>query len=194
MSLEQAAHEAILKLKSAQDCHPNAVKYLIEEAQDLLEQALAQQEKPEPVAQMFCKANRNGTWTEHVSIFKPSSLVYHVVKPLYTQPPRRDDIDVKKALMGAEISMDVSKGDEPENRIYGRIYDYSPANGQHGVVFLAVEESRNFDVWPRREWVSLSEEHKKEIEADSYNEAQNVDDLDLRIMNAVESKLKELNT
>jgi len=45
--------------------------------------------------------------------------------------------------IGVMVSMDVSKGDEPEHRIFGRIYEVQ--EDDDGVTYLAIEDHRNFD-------------------------------------------------
>jgi hypothetical protein len=48
--------------------------------------------------------------------------------------------------VGVMVSMDVSKGDEPEYRIFGRIYEVQrDGEGEDEVTYLAIEDSRNFD-------------------------------------------------
>lgn len=105
MSLEKAAREAIAVLSNAyyaaEDEHDRSE---IINAVEKLEAALAQQEKPEPVAWLFCKPNGNGTWTEYVSINKPDSPLYHMVTPLYTQPPRREWVGLTQEDIGEVLS------------------------------------------------------------------------------------------
>ena len=49
--------------------------------------------------------------------------------------------------VGVMVSMDVSKGDEPEYRIFGRIYEVQrDGEGFDEVTYLAIEDSRNFDI------------------------------------------------
>lgn len=45
--------------------------------------------------------------------------------------------------VGVMVSMDVSKDNEPENRIFGRIYEVQD-DDHDGYIYLAIEESRNF--------------------------------------------------
>jgi hypothetical protein len=53
--------------------------------------------------------------------------------------------------VGVMVSMDVSKGDEPEYRIFGRIYEVmKDGEGKDEVTYLAIEDSRNFDTPPQR--------------------------------------------
>ena len=60
-------------------------------------------------------------------------------------PPQRTE------PVGVMVSMDVSKGDEPEYRIFGRIYEVmKDGEGEDEVTYLAIEESRNFDTPPQR--------------------------------------------
>ena len=48
--------------------------------------------------------------------------------------------------VGVMVSMDVSKGDEPEYRIFGRIYEVQrDGEGFDEVTYLAIEDSRNFN-------------------------------------------------
>ena len=52
----------------------------------------------------------------------------------------------KQEPVGVMVSMDVSKGDEPEYRIFGRIYEVQrDGEGEDEVTYLAIEDSRNFD-------------------------------------------------
>jgi len=72
-------------------------------------------------------------------------------------PPQRTE------PVGVMVSMDVSKGDEPEYRIFGRIYEVmKDGEGKDEVTYLAIEDSRNFDTPPQRTWVGLT---PSEIEA-----------------------------
>jgi len=65
--------------------------------------------------------------------------------------PTKIATDLEEALakqeqgepIGVMVSMDVSKGDEPEHRIFGRIYEVQ--EDSDGVTYLAIEESRNFE-------------------------------------------------
>ena len=90
--------------------------------------------------------------------------------------------------VGVMVSMDVSKGDEPEYRIFGRIYEVMK-DGEDEVTYLAIEDSRNFDTSPQRTWVGLAKEDrlcaKYMQDAPEGIEA---------VIDYIESKLKELNT
>jgi hypothetical protein len=73
-----------------------------------------------------------------------------------THPPQRTE------PVGVMVSMDVSKGDEPEYRIFGRIYEVMK-DGADEVTYLAIEDSRNFDSTSQRTWVGLTNEEIEEI-------------------------------
>jgi hypothetical protein len=47
---KEAMKQALGKIKSARDCHPNAVDTLLFEAEEILEGALAKQPVQEPIA------------------------------------------------------------------------------------------------------------------------------------------------
>jgi len=94
-------------------------------------------------------------------------------------PPQRTE------PVGVMVSMDVSKGDEPEYRIFGRIYEVMK-DGADEVTYLAIEDSRNFDSPLQREWVGLTDEEFDELDKE---------DLSLRqFVQAIEDRLKEKNT
>jgi len=75
------------------------------------------------------------------------------------QPKEPEQRSVSEHLepVGVMVSMDVSKGDEPEYRIFGRIYEVQrDGEGEDEVTYLAIENSRNFDTTPpQRTWVGL---------------------------------------
>jgi DNA-directed RNA polymerase subunit RPC12/RpoP len=103
------------------------------------------------------------------------------VGSIYTHPPQRTE------PVGVMVSMDVSKGDEPEYRIFGRIYEVmKDGEGKDEVTYLAIEDSRNFDTPTQRTWVGLTDDEHCDI---WYNES-----LDwMEYGKAIEAKLKQKN-
>lgn len=60
--------------------------------------------------------------------------------------------------VGILVSMDVSKLDEPEYRIFGRIYEVMrDGEDEDEVTYLAIEESRNFEAPPQQKPLTLLE-------------------------------------
>jgi hypothetical protein len=73
---------------------------------------------------------------------------YKVKTPLYTTPQPKQE---QGEPVGVMVSMDVSKGDEPEYRIFGRIYEVMrDGEGEDEVTYLAIQESRNFETPQQR--------------------------------------------
>jgi hypothetical protein len=66
-----------------------------------------------------------------------------IPEPVYRLKPKQEQSVSVGEPVGVMVSMDVSKGDEPEHRIFGRIYEVQEDND--GVTYLAIEESRNFE-------------------------------------------------
>ena len=99
-----------------------------EEAQNWLDwmEELAEKEDESQLERNFCP--RCGKRTNDIHTCTP---------PQRTEP------------VGVMVSMDVSKGDEPEYRIFGRIYEVMK-DGEDEVTYLAIEGSRNFDIPPQR--------------------------------------------
>ena len=89
--------------------------------------------------------------------------------------------------VGVMVSMDVSKGDEPEYRIFGRIYEVmKDGEGKDEVTYLAIEDSRNFDTPPQRTWVGLTMDEIALLHANYLNPQ--------GFALALQAKLKERNT
>jgi hypothetical protein len=104
-----------------------------------------------------------------------------VGKAFYAHPPQRTE------PVGVMVSMDVSKGDEPEYRIFGRIYEVmKDGEGKDEVTYLAIEDSRNFDTPPQRTWVGLTMDEIALLHA-NYPNPQG-------FALALQAKLKERNT
>jgi hypothetical protein len=119
--------------------------------------------------------------------------------------------------VGVMVSMDVSKGDEPEYRIFGRIYEVlRDGDGEDELTYLAIEESRNFEAtppqpepepWcmkmngcktkcedcpdesPQRTWVGLAAEDRLTAKY-----MQDAPDGIEAVIDYIEGKLKEKNT
>lgn len=134
------------------------------------------------------------------------------VKPV-AQPEHQEPV-------GVMVSMDVSNGEEPEHRIFGRIYEVQ--EDDDGVTYLAIEESRNFTqpepvgtvkelftqaAWekldlrgstkvylstpPQRTWVGLTDDEIAELWYDFRDRDMGYA---VRFAHVLEAKLKEMNT
>jgi hypothetical protein len=131
----------------------NASAEKMHDAITSLRQAIAELESQEPVAvwELFedgWDSIADPEWMESLPIGTK----------LYTHPPQRTE------PVGVMVSMDVSKGDEPEYRIFGRIYEVmKDGESEDEVTYLAIEDSRNFDTPPQRTWVGLTDEETERL-------------------------------
>jgi hypothetical protein len=83
MSIE-AMKQALKKIRAAQQCHPNAVMALLCEADEVLDQAIAEAEKQEPVAKVSKMYVNNIQWLNQIP---------EVDTLLYTHPqPKREPV------------------------------------------------------------------------------------------------------
>jgi hypothetical protein len=148
-ALEECRRDPRLKYE-----HPT-----LDKAITSLRQAIAELESQEPDAWRYAlDASIEGPrWIyidkdPHQWLLGPA-MTMAVIEKLYAHPPQRTE------PVGVMVSMDVSKGDEPEYRIFGRIYEVmKDGEGKDEVTYLAIEDSRNFDTPPQRTWVGLTDE------------------------------------
>ena len=83
----EALKLALGKIKSARDCHPNAVQTLLWEAEEYLEEALAQPEqKPEMVGRITDNI-KDMVLRQEVMLYTDKYLP--IGTPVYTTPPQR---------------------------------------------------------------------------------------------------------
>ena len=67
--------------------------------------------------------------------------------------PKQEPIEWYDKIMGVEVSMDVSTGeDDISHRVFGRVYEVMlEAGGAQNDIILAIEDSRNFTSPPQRQ-------------------------------------------
>lgn len=98
----EAMKQALKKIRAAQQCHPNAVMVLLCEADEVLDQAITEAEKQEPVIGVEVKRIASGgfignVWWIHENL---QEGVFH----LYTHPqPKREPLTDEQI---AEISVE----------------------------------------------------------------------------------------
>jgi hypothetical protein len=95
-------------------------------------------------------------------------------------------------IMGMEVSMDVSTGDDDiDHRVYGTVYEviFQDDGGTPDVI-LAIETDRNFTTPPIQPaaWVGLTDDEFNEL-YDAYEKSNGIGAL----MQRVEAKLREKN-
>jgi hypothetical protein len=178
-------------------------RYWLNQYKLIAEQAIAELESQEPVAWLLTEKNINSLQVDSIELlinrlkhahhtdlcvringqdeWFQADWLKHMVR---VTPPQRTE------PVGVMVSMDVSKGDEPEYRIFGRIYEVmKDGEGKDEVTYLAIEDSRNFDTPSQRTWQGLTDADFREI----YETYPIVDEDPWDYERAIELKLKGLN-
>ena len=184
MSLAKTARDALDVLRKCKTCSLDTdVRELVNQQITKLEAALAQQEKPDLDA------------------------LYEVVGEIVQTGTCINLTKLHDYLGGEQIDVRSIISDEPQEEQEPVAWLNLEKLKNHGIAYATSFKSNSHQTElytqpPRREWVELTEEHRKKInELALFNFIRQcegkdgkVDDFGWHLVNAVESLLKELNT